>query len=127
MKIEIDKRGRKLYKFSHSVHQGGYFYCHKTDNNEEIKNKEGLRNALKAISIKYKLIDVTIKIYDKTFFFFFMMKPSVKPMELIETLHKNIDSFAKWDKDYLYNTVYDLQEIYLRKDLEKLGLEYEKG
>jgi len=82
---------------------------------------------LKAISIKYKLIDVTIKIYDKTFFFFFMMKPSVKPMELIETLHKNIDSFAKWDKDYLYNTVYDLQEIYLRKDLEKLGLEYEKG
>ena len=56
-----------------------------------------------------------------------MMRPSVKPVELIEAIHKNIDSFAKWDKDYLYNTAYDLQEVYLRKDLEKLGVDYGKG
>ena len=118
---------RKSYKFSHSVHQGGYFYCHKTANSESIQNKEGLRNALNAISIKFKLIDVTIRIYDTIFFFFFMMKPSVKPIELIETIHKNISTFGKWDKDYLYNTVYDLQEEYLRKDLEKWGLDYDKG
>ena len=127
MKIELDSKGRKLYKFSHSVHQGGYFYCHKTENNGTIQNKEGLRNVLKAISIKYKLIDVTTKIYENIFFFFFMMRPSVKPVELIEAIHKNIDSFAKWDKDYLYNTAYDLQEVYLRKDLEKLGVDYGKG
>ena len=127
MKIEVDKRGRKLYKFSHSVHQGGYFYCHKTMNDETIQEKEGLRNALKAISVKYKLIDVTIKIYDKIFFFFFMTMQSLKPMELIESIHKNIGIFTKWDNDYLYNTVYDLQEKYLRIDLEKMGFDYDKG
>ena len=56
-----------------------------------------------------------------------MVKPSVKPIELIESIHKNIDTFAKWDKDYLYNTVFDLQEQYLRLDLEKWGLNYEQG
>ena len=56
-----------------------------------------------------------------------MMKPSLKPIELIETIHKNIGAFGKWDKDYLHNTVYDLQEEYLRKDLEKLGFDYDKG
>ena len=63
MKIEIDKRGRKLYKFSHSVHQGGFFYCHKSV--KKISNKDGLRNALNAIAAKLQLIDTTIKIYGK--------------------------------------------------------------
>lgn len=81
---------RKTYKFSHSVGQGGSLYAHKTINNLKIKNKEALRNILRATANKFDLIDVTIKIYDSIFFFFFMMKPTIRPKELIETIHKNI-------------------------------------
>ena len=125
MKIVIDKLGRKMYKFSHSVYQGGYFYCHRA--NRKIENKLGLRNALNAIVVKLSLIDATIKIYDDIFFFFFMMKPLTKPADIIETIQKNIASFGEWDTEYLYNTVYDLQEKFLRKDLEKWRYDYEKG
>ena len=115
---------RKTYKFSHKVVQGGYVYSHKS--NSKIKNKEGLRNVLRAIASKYKLIDVTIKVYDSIFFFFFMMR-NVEPNKLIKSIHKNILGFGDWVKDYLYGTVYDLQEGYLRKDLEKWGFDYDKG
>jgi len=117
---------RKTYRFNHKVCQGGYLYVHKTANGEIIKNKEGLRNALNAIAIQFKLIDTTIKIYDSIFFLFFMSR-NVKPVELIEKIQKNISNFGFWDKEYLYNTVYDLQEEYVRKDLEKLGFDYDKG
>ena len=30
MKIETDKSGRRVYKFSSSIVQGGYLYSHKT-------------------------------------------------------------------------------------------------
>ena len=116
-----------MYKFSHSVHQGGYFYCHKASEGKKIENKIGLRNALNAIAVKLDLIDATIKIYDDIFFFFFMMKPLTKPVDIIEAIQKNITGFAEWDKEYLYNTVYDLQDKFLRKDLEKWGYNYEKG
>lgn len=127
MKIEIDKRGRKLYKFNHSVHQGGYFYCHKAIKGKKIENKLGLRNALNAIAVKLDLIDATIKIYEDIFFFFFMTKPLTKPVDIIEAIQKNITGFAEWDKEYLYNTVYDLQEEYLRKDIKKFGFNYDEG
>lgn len=116
---------RKTYKFNHSVVQGGYLYAHKTAKGEIIRNKEGLRNALNAIARKFELIDFTVKVYDSIFFFFFMRKPMVKPNELIEKIHKNISNFGVWGKEYLYTTVYDLQEEYLRKDLEKLGFDYD--
>lgn len=122
MKIVLDNRGRKMYKFSHSVHQGGYFYCHKSIG--KINNKDGLRNVLNAVTAKLSLIDVTIKIYDDIFFFFFMMKPLVEPKQIIEIIQKNISCFGEWNKEYLYNAVYDLQEKYLRKDLEKWGYDY---
>ena len=51
MKKVIDKDGRILYKFSHSVSKGGNLYAHKLLNGK-IENKEGLRNALNAISKK---------------------------------------------------------------------------
>lgn len=117
---------RKTYKFSHSVCQGGYFYCHKTREGD-ISNKEGLRNALTAIAARFELIDSTIKVYDLMFFFFFITKPMVKPAELIESIQNNISAFGKWDEKYLYSTVYDLQEEYLRKDLQKWGFDYDKG
>ncbi len=126
MKVELDKRGRRLYKFNHSVVQGGYLYSNKTVYGEAIKNKKGLKNALNAISSKFKLIDPTVKVYDSIFFFFFLSR-NIKPMELIEKIQKNIANFGVWDKDYIYSTVYDLQEEYLRKDLEKLGFGYDKG
>ena len=115
---------RKTYRFNHKVVQGGYLYAHKTY--EVIKNKEGLRNALKAIANKHKLIDPTVKVYDSIFFFFFMSR-NVKPNELIEKIQNNISNFGIWDKKYLYTTVYDLQEEYVRKDLEKLGFDYDEG
>ncbi len=118
---------RKLYKFSHSVRQGGYFYSHKTVNGSFIKDKEGLRNALDTVARKFELIDVTIKIYDSIFFFFFMHKPLVKQSAVIESIQKNISLFGTWVKEYLFNSVYDLQEEYLRKDLEKWGFAYNEG
>lgn len=114
---------RKTYKFNHKVVQGGYLYSHKT--NGVIKNKEGLRNALNAIANKFKFIDVTIKIYDSIFFLFFMSK-NIKPI-LIEKIQNNISNFGIWDKDYIFTAVYDLQEEYVRKDLEKLGFDYDGG
>jgi len=55
MKKTYDKYGRTLYKFRSSVAQGGNLYAHKVKQGV-IKNKEGLKNALNAISIKFKLI-----------------------------------------------------------------------
>ena len=127
MKKTFDKYGRTLYKFSHSVAQGGWVYIHKAVTGELIKNKEGLRNVLKAVSTKCKLIDATIKIYDASFFFFFLEPKSIAPAKIIEAIHKNISSFANWDSEYTFTGVYDLQEKYIRKDLEEYGLDYDKG
>lgn len=127
MKKEIDKDGRIIYKYSSSVSKGGNVYIHKTVHDEFIKNKEGLRNVLEAISKKHGLIDPTIKIYDKIFFLFFHIPKSLAPAELIDSILKNIAYFASWDEDYVFTGVYDLQEKFLRKDLEKFGYEYDEG
>ena len=92
-----------------------------------IENKEGLRNALRALSIKYKLIDCTIKVYDNIFLFYFLVPKSLAPATLIGSIHKNIASFGKWAEDYLYTGVYDLQEKFIRRDFEKFELDYDKG
>ena len=126
MKIEIDKKGRKLYKYSSSIAQGGNLYAHKVREGV-IKNKDGLKNALNALSIKFKLIDPTAKVYDSTFFFFFHVPNTLAPATLIDAIYKNINPFAKWNEDYIFTGVYDLQEKYLRKDLEKFGFDYDKG
>ncbi len=118
---------RKTYKFSSCVCQGGYLYAHKIADGEIIKNKEGLRNALNAISNKFELIDITIKVYDSMFFLFFMTKPRIEPMDLIKSIQKNISSFGLWHQDYLYTTVYDLQKEYIKRDLEKWGFDYDGG
>ncbi len=119
MKKEIDKDGRILYKFSRGTAKGGNAYIHKTISDKVIENKEGLRNALTAISKKYNFIDPTIKIYDNIFFLFFHIPKSLAPAELIESIEKIIPLFSKWDKEYVFTGVYDLQEKFLRKDLEK--------
>lgn len=127
MKKVIDKDGRILYKFSSSVSKGGNVYIHKTISGKIIENKQGLRNALSAISMKYWLIDPTIKIYDGIFFLFFHIPKSLAPAKLIESISKNIPTFAEWDEEYVFTGVYDLQDKFLRKDLEKWGYDYEKG
>ena len=126
MKKVYDKYGRTLYKFSSSVAQGGNLYAHKVKH-DIIENKTGLKNVLNAVSIKFKLIDPTIKVYDSIFFFFFHVPKSLAPAALIDAIQKNISLFAEWDKDYLFTGVYDLQEKYVRKDLEKFGFDYDKG
>ena len=127
MKKVIDKDGRILYKFSHSVAKGGNAYVHKTLSGKIIENKQGLRNALNAIARKYNLIDPTINVYDSIFFLFFHLPKSLAPAELIEKILVTVESFAEWDKEYAFIAVYDLQEKFLRKDLEKWGFDYEKG
>ena len=127
MKKEIDKDGRILYKFGHSVGKGGDVYIHKTISGKIIDNKLGLRNYLRAISRKHCLIDPTIKIYDTIFFLFFHTPKSLAPAVLIESINKDLSLFSKWDEEYVWAGVYDLQEKYLRKDLEKWGLDYDKG
>ena len=127
MKKEIDKDGRILYKFSHFTAKGGNVYIHKTLSGKIIENKQGLRNALDAVSKKYDLIDMTIKIYDSILFFFFHIPKSLAPAVLIKSIKKNILPFSEWDEEYVFAGVYDLQEKFLRKDLEKFGYDYEKG
>ena len=126
MKKVYDKYGRTLYKFSSSVAQGGNLYAHKVRQGV-IKNKDGLKNALNAISIKFKLIDPTAKVYDSIFFFFFHVPKSLAPAKLIEVIHRNMQPFGEWDEDYLFTGVYDLQEKYVRKDLEKWGFDFDRG
>src|SRR3989338_6141737 len=119
MKIGYDRNGRKMYKFSHSVAQGGFLYAHRISTGT-IVNKEGLCNALSDISKKHELIDVTIKVYDTIFFLFFMLKPSLVPQKLIDSIQENTASFGSWDENYLWTGVYDLQEKYIREYLTKV-------
>ena len=118
---------RKTYRFSHSVVQGGYLYAHRKTSGEKITDKEGLANMLKAVEKKFGLIDTTIKIYDHIFFYFFMRRPSVDPADIISTIQKHISAFGSWDASYVYTTVYDLQEGYIRKLLKEWGFEYDEG
>lgn len=127
MKKEVGKDGRILYKFSHSVAEGGNVYIHKTLSGEIIKNKPELRNALDVLSKKYNLIDPTIKIYDTIFFLFFHMPKSLAPAEVIDSIQKTIGLFGKWHEDYLFSGVYNLQEQFVRKDIEKWGFDFDKG
>lgn len=127
MNREIDKDGRILYRFSHSTAKGGNAYIHKTLPGKSIENKEGLRNYLGAISKKHNLIDPTIKIYNTIFFFFFHIPKSLAPALLLDSINKDITLFSEWDEDYIFMGVDDLQEKFLRKDLEKWGYDYDKG
>jgi len=52
---------------------------------------------------------------------------ALAPATLIDAIQRNMESFAEWDKDYLFTGVYDLQEKYVRKDLEKFEFNYDKG
>lgn len=118
---------RKTYRFSSCVCQGGWLYSHKIVNGSIISYKEGLRTFLNAIAKKFELIDVTIKVYDSIFFFFFMMKPKIVQLELINAIHKGLVHFGSWDNKYVYTATYDLQEHYVRKDLKKWGFDYDQG
>ncbi|MFH1916765.1 MAG: hypothetical protein ABIJ21_05855 [Nanoarchaeota archaeon] len=116
---------RKIYKFSHSIGQGGFLYSHKIQIGR-IQNKDGLRNMLQAVGKQFKLIDVTVKIYDDIFFFFFLFH-TARPVDLINKLQEHLHEYGEFTSDYLYTTVYDLQEEYLRKDLKEYGFDYDKG
>ncbi len=118
---------RKTYKFSSCICQGGWVYVHRTKKGEKIKDKDKLRRALEEVSKIFGLIDVTIKIYDSISFLFFMIKPTVKPIDIIGLIQKSISEFADWDEKYLYNGVYDLQEWYLRDYLKKFRINYNEG
>lgn len=118
---------RKTYKFSSSACQGGYLYAHKTQDGVAIRDKEKLRDALKNVSQQFKLIDVTIKVYDSIFFFFYMARPSIVPEDIIESIQNAINAHEKFDRDYVYNAVYDLQEKYVREDFTRFGFSYDEG
>ena len=126
MKKTYDKQGRTLYKYSHSVAQGGNVYSNKVIQ-DNIPNKIGLKNVLNAITSKFNLIDATVKVYDNIFFFFFHIPKSLAPIKLIESIQKNINSYAEWDEDYLFTGVYDLQEKDIRNYLKQEGFEYDEG
>ena len=126
MKITNDKYGRRLYKFSHGVSQGGYMFANKILT-EKIENKEKLREILNVIVEKYQLIDVTIKIYDKIFFIFYMMKPSISQGLIIDSIKAEINTLGNFDEEYIFTSVHDLQEKYVREDLKKFKFDYDKG
>jgi hypothetical protein len=118
---------RKLYKFSHSVAQGGYLYAHKTASGEPIKDRETLRKVLEEVAKNLELIDVTVKIYNDIFFLFFLMKPKFAPAQIIDSVQEAIKPLGNWHPDFLFDGVYDLQEAYVRNNLEKMGFDYDKG
>lgn len=127
MKIGFDKNGRKLYKFSHSVGQGGFLYSHRAKEGEKIADREGLRNALNEVAAQFGLVDVTLKVYDCIFFLYFMSRPSLAPQTLINAIQKAVLPFSSWDKEYVWTGVPDLQETYLRQELKNWGFEYGQG
>lgn len=127
MKKMIDKDGRIMYKSSHSVVKGGVAYIHKTSPGNIIENKHGLRNMLISLSRKHKIIDTTINIYDDIFFIFFHTPKSLAPSKLIQIIQNNISSFGTWDDKYVFTSVHDLHENFLRKDLESYGFDYDMG
>ncbi len=49
------------------------------------------------------------------------------PIKVIESIQNQIGQFGRWHPDYLFDSVYGLQEELVRKDLEKLGFDYDKG
>jgi hypothetical protein len=55
------------------------------------------------------------------------MKPSIAPQQIIDSIEGNIASFAKWDDEFVWTGVYDLQEKYLKEYLTKAGYDYEQG
>ncbi|MBI3051709.1 hypothetical protein HYY74_04605 [Candidatus Woesearchaeota archaeon] len=65
--------------------------------------------------------------YDTIFLFFFHIPKALAPATLIDSIKKNARPFGEWGEEYLFTGVYDLQEKYLRKDIEKWGLDYDKG
>lgn len=127
MKRVIDTDGRILYKSSHSTAKGGNVYVNKTTQGHAIENKARLRDVLNEISMRFDLIDPTIKIYDHIFFLFFHLPKSLAPQKLIDAIQQSIAALGEWDEDYVFTGVYDLQERYLREDLKKWGYDYETG
>jgi hypothetical protein len=125
MKIEIDKNGRTIYKFSHSVQQGGWLYVHNASST--ITEKKELQTALENVRQTYTLFDTTTKIYDKIFFFFFAYNPSIAQDTIILAIRHAIEPLGTWSEKYVITGVYDLQEKYIRKDLEKWGFDYDQG
>lgn len=126
MKITIDKRGRKLYKFSHSACQGGFMFSNKVLSGS-IVHKDEFRYDLEKVRDELELIDVTIKIYNDTFFIFLMMKPSISIQIIIDKINEVSSKYGNFSKDYFWSNVYDLQEQYIKQDLEKLGFNYDEG
>jgi len=126
MKREFDSNGRTIYRFSHSVCQGGTVYIHKVTGGS-IQNKGELKDVLKTIALEFKLIDTTIKVYDTLFFLFFFIPKSLTPQVLIDAIQRDISPFATWDEEYFYTGTYDLQEKQVREDILKWGFDYEKG
>ncbi len=114
---------RKTYRFSHSVAQGGLLYAHKG----KIEDKDKVREALHEVCDRLKLMDVTIKVYETALFLFFMMRPSLAQIEVISAIQKAISGLGSWEEEYMFIGVYDLQEEYVREELEKFGFEWEKG
>jgi len=118
---------RKTYRFNRSIHQGGWIYAHKTVRDEKIEDKEKLIKALKKVGEEFELIDMTIRMYDNIFFFFFMFKPRIAPQQIIDAIQESIKGIQNWNEEYLFDGVYDLQEEYLKDYLKKLGFDYDKG
>ena len=127
MKKGMDNEGRAVYKFSHGVCQGGYLYGHKTKEGFTIEDKEGLKKALSAVAERYGLMDVTIKAYDDVFFIFFMMRPSLAPQKIIDSIQKEIGQISEWPEDYIFNGISDLRKKSIEEELNKLGMKDEQG
>lgn len=56
-----------------------------------------------------------------------MMKPMVEPKKIIETIQKDLNLFGEWHNQFLYNTVYGLEEHNVREFLKKQGFDYDEG
>ncbi|OIO66048.1 hypothetical protein AUJ68_01490 [Candidatus Woesearchaeota archaeon CG1_02_57_44] len=126
MRKEIDKQGRTLYIFHRGVAQGGNVYVHKTKG-ESIKERDRLRNALNKQAAELDLIDTTIKVYNTIIFIFFHMPKKLSQLELENSIQETIKPFGNWDEENAFMAIYDPQERFIRKDLERWGCNYDDG
>ena|SRR3989344_1116258 len=88
---------KKLYKGRHWVASGGFHFIQRTRNHQEIfagEVKEKLTEVLQEVAQKFKMLDVTIKIYPSNFHLFFFCHGHA-PIEITNAILNAVTKMLK--------------------------------
>jgi len=123
----INSHGRIVYTEGHSTSCGGNVYIHETLEGGLIQDKPRLKSILDQIALRLELVDPTVKVYDRIFFFFFHIPKTLAPLKIVDSIKQDLNPLGEWDKEHLFDGVYDLQERYVRDYLAQWRFDYDQG